>query len=852
MNKYSKTRKGFYGWLAYVVEKQPALLVTSVAAVTLFLLIPLFLLPPTETASDNPSDNNAVMWYNEIQEQFPSETYSMVFIAEAKDGDLLTQENLLKLYRNSETLREGHLASFLIEKHTGAGETIPGLYTIADAVNSALLSASNNTLSLDNATDEQVKQAADNIFTNPLTAGIVQTLSIKADAQPGTDGFNIWTSPALILVIESERNNVIQNYPASVGRELSSQLALEHFGRDVLFQLRGHQEAYNIWGLNIDLNLTIADQGRINTPMLLAAIGLILVIVTIIFRSFIITIISGIGLGMVLVWLKGLSNLFGLKSSVILDLIVPIIILVLGIDYAIHAIFRYREEKQKGFRPPRALGNSTYGVGSALIVAMLTTIIAFGANAVSGIESIVEFAFASSMAMVATFIILGLFVPAIYMWYENDKNRSVCKQIIVKQSARQGSLLGGVALWFSSGWFFTLPVVVVITFFAVWGWLNLDTKLDPKEALDPQSDFVVSIDKLEEHVAQRAGELAIIYVKGDFTSRNSLIAFSRLIEEMDDNEYVARRSSDGKPAANTPLLNYMAAIITSDYARQQVELETGVSMTNDNNDLFPDTAQQIKAVYDYITKSGISLTEDRVLYTSEQIRESLVFYDTAYENGATQISIGVPGTREQAIVRASADELNHDMEQAFGPVPEITFYGLTGEAYVRDAQFSAITNSMMNSFIVALAACLVLLIILLRSIRYAVVTLIPMALVVCWLYGLMFVMGYHINLMTATIAAISVGVGIDFSVHFTERFRQELKKSMDKSTAIYNTARTTGAALLGTTLSTASGFAVIAFAPMPMFATFGVLTATMIALSFMMAILVLPSLLLLFTPAPSN
>jgi len=188
------------------------------------------------------------------------------------------------------------------------------------------------------------------------------------------------------------------------------------------------------------------------------------------------------------------------------------------------------------------------------------------------------------------------------------------------------------------------------------------------------------------------------------------------------------------------------------------------------------------------------------------------------------------------------------MEEAMSGVPGITFYGLTGDAYVRDAQFSAITSSMNNSLLIAIAACLVLLVIVFRSLRYAIVTLIPVILVVCWLYGLMYIMGYHINLMTATIAAISVGVGIDFSIHFTERFRQELKKNPDKITALYNTARSTGVALLGTTLSTASGFAVMAFAPMPMFATFGVLTAVMIILSFLMALFALPSLLLLFAP----
>ena len=128
-------------------------------------------------------------------------------------------------------------------------------------------------------------------------------------------------------------------------------------------------------------------------------------------------------------------------------------------------------------------------------------------------------------------------------------------------------------------------------------------------------------------------------------------------------------------------------------------------------------------------------------------------------------------------------------------------------------------------------------------------TLIPVLLVACWLYGFMFAVGYHLNMMTATIAAISIGVGIDFSIHFTERFRQELRRSPDKRTALSVTSRSTGMALFGTAVSTALGFAVIAFAPMPMFAAFGLLTAVMIALSFLMALFVLPSLLLLFAPS---
>ena len=114
----------------------------------------------------------------------------------------------------------------------------------------------------------------------------------------------------------------------------------------------------------------------------------------------------------------------------------------------------------------------------------------------------------------------------------------------------------------------------------------------------------------------------------------------------------------------------------------------------------------------------------------------------------------------------------------------------------------------------------------------------------------MYLAGYYLNMLTATIAAISIGVGIDFSIHFTERFREELKGSGDKQSAIKITSETTGLALFSAAITTAVGFTVIAFAPMPMFSTFGILTAIMIVLSLLMALFVLPSLLYIFARNP--
>jgi predicted RND superfamily exporter protein len=841
-------RKGFYGWLANCLEHRSWWIILGTIIITLLLIAPLMLMQPTEIASDNPTVSDVVQWYEEIQDTFPSEVYVVRFIVEARDGDILTRQNLYELYQNEEELRSGSLSPFLYTRYSEVADiNIEGVYSLADSVNTALVMGSGGFVDLSSATDSQVKQAVDYVLNS--TGGMEIELSVDATYEEGVGGTRLWSSSALLFVVIADREKVQEGFPASVGEEYSDVLALEHFGREVQSVLRGEQEGYQLWGIFIDLNLEIADESQISGVMMMAAIVLMLVLISILFRSWLITLMSGLGLGMLIIWLKGFSNLIGLKSSAILDIIVPIAILVLGIDYAIHALFRYREEKEKGNNPSKALGLSTYGVGSALVLAMLTTIIAFGANASSGIESVVGFGIAASIAILASFIILGLFVPAVVMRYEAWRGKKTTTAVVKDASPSRGLWIANMVSATSLKWFITLPLILVITGVATWGWLGLDTKMDPKEALDSRSDLIVGLDKVDEHVAQKAGEPAYLYIRGDFTRQEALDAMKATIAEMDDNQHVARRLRDGKPDASAYLFDFLAEIIDNDYAREQIEATSGVAVTDVDNDLIPDTPEQLLAVYDYISRNGIPEDADSLLYSSQQIRESFVHNVDGEINDATLIIIGVPGTREQAVARESAEELQHDMDTAMQDVSSISFYGLTGEAYVRDAQFNAITDSLNRSLIIAVVACLVLLVIIFRSLRYAIITLIPVLLVACWLYGFMFVIGYHLNMMTATIAAISIGVGIDFSIHYTARFRQELAKGTDKMSALFNTSRSTGMALFGTAVSTALGFAVIIFAPMPMFSAFGLLTAVMIVLSFLMALFALPGLLMLFTPS---
>tara|TARA_B100001105_G_C22291162_1_gene399605 strand:- start:424 stop:777 length:354 start_codon:yes stop_codon:yes gene_type:complete len=108
--------------------------------------------------------------------------------------------------------------------------------------------------------------------------------------------------------------------------------------------------------------------------------------------------------------------------------------------------------------------------------------------------------------------------------------------------------------------------------------------------------------------------------------------------------------------------------------------------------------------------------------------------------------------------------------------------------------------------------------------------------------------GFSLNFVTAMIGAISIGVGIDYSIHMTIRFREELNRNESKILAVQKAAGGTGVALVASAASSIVGFAIMGFAPMPMFASYGQLTSLMIFFALISSLVVLPALLTLVTP----
>ena len=839
--------------LAGCITRYSTATIIAILIVTALLVLPVFLMWPTEQASQEPG-GPVFDLRDKVNAQFPAQLHIASFIVEDRKGDVLRQAPLWELYRNEQLLRQSEMADLLFHGFdVDTQRETQGIYTLADAVNDILTLGSSGAVTLETATDAQVKEAI--LFALDGLTGPFLRESFSKDAVLDTrtvDGREVleWKARALSIFVAAD-NSKLGGGPQTISLSNDeSVLEKERLNRRVLATLRGEEENYRLWGLALDVNLTSREQGETAIPYIAATVALVLLVVGVTLRSLKAVGLGFMGLMILLVWLKGLSNLIGLKSSLTLDLIVPIAMISLGADFLIHAVDRYNEERARRRQPILALRAGLAGVLGAMALASLSDGIAFLANITSGIETIIGFGIAAGIAVLSNFVIMGILIPLAIM--RLDQRRALSQQPdsavdlpSVSSNAIASNSRGAIARLVvapaRSPWV-VLPLVAAGTVLTTWLAFQLEPGFDTKDFFDTESEFVIGLDKLDEYIAPSlSGEPAIIYVRGDLTDHRALHGLRDMLQQLGFNENVGRDQDGNVFLYSRSIFQLLGRTVGSEAARSAIKEATGVAITDLNEDQLPDTAEQLATAYGYMLEKGIPLDRATLAYNRAEVRQILAQEGEEY---STVFSLGILGAREQANLAAARTSLDNDLH-LLRHLPSISEVGITGSPFTREATLIATTRALTISLPVAAVACFLLLTLWMRSPAYAFVTTLPVGLVVSWLYAFMYLTGYSLNFVTATIAAVSIGVGIDYSIHMTQRFRQELPLHPDAVSALRTAAAGTGMALFGSAASSVVGFAVLGLAPMPLFATYGVISAVMVLMAGLAALLVLPAMLLL-------
>lgn len=190
-----------------------------------------------------------------------------------------------------------------------------------------------------------------------------------------------------------------------------------------------------------------------------------------------------------------------------------------------------------------------------------------------------------------------------------------------------------------------------------------------------------------------------------------------------------------------------------------------------------------------------------------------------------------------------ATRLKKDLESAGSP-PGIDVK-ITGTPIIQQQLGELIAKDRANTRWISTVAVFIITALLFASVTSAVVPIIIVTLSVNWLYGTMGYANLPISTLAGGVAAMVIGIGIDYAIHLMNKFKYERKKGLDIKEAVEQAVVDTGSALTGASVATILAFIAFLIGAMPEMGRFGLLMAIGVFYSFILSIFGLPSLLII-------
>ena len=168
---------------------------------------------------------------------------------------------------------------------------------------------------------------------------------------------------------------------------------------------------------------------------------------------------------------------------------------------------------------------------------------------------------------------------------------------------------------------------------------------------------------------------------------------------------------------------------------------------------------------------------------------------------------------------------------------------ITGVPVLTNKVNDMVFTSQRESMILAYVLVFILFAIQMHSLTMGLLAMIPISLTIIMNFGIMGITKISLNAATVTIASITIGTGIDYTIHYLTRFKKEYRSNFDKTKSAIRTSSTSGRAIIINSLAVILGFATFIFSDIGMLRQFGVLTTAAMIIAPFLTLTVFPILL---------
>jgi len=367
-------------------------------------------------------------------------------------------------------------------------------------------------------------------------------------------------------------------------------------------------------------------------------------------------------------------------------------------------------------------------------------------------------------------------------------------------------------------------VMVFITILMFIGASQIETGFDFDQFIPGDTPSLEIQDQIAKDFPFSSQNQEYILIEGNIATVDCLKGISNTYKNMDDDTYLGR-NVDGTVKASSIMLLIEEVVENNRSLLDKFNIDETNKIPGSNND--------VELFFNYL--------KENEEYGSN-FKSLVHFNDGFYDASLIRIYIDPSlETKEGNVndeLQLLKQELNDDIDE-FGDADAI----VTGNFIVTLTITDSLTISQATSTIISIILATLVVIIVYKNPILGLITIIPVGISMIWILGTMFYIGYSLNILTITVTSITIGIGIDYAIHATQRFRYTADRTGDFRTSVCETISQTGGALLIAALTTTLGFGILVFAPIPPQQQFGLILAITIIYSFLTSVLLLPIIL---------
>ena len=606
-----------------------------------------------------------------------------------------------------------------------------------------------------------------------------------------------------------------------------------------LYNIRNHQNITEIrdviskYGENAKIYLggipMIADDmmSYIKSDILVFGIGVFIFIVLtlwFIFRNIKWVIMPLLGCASSVIIMIGLLGLIGWKVTVISSNFIALM-LILNMAMNIHLTVRFLQLKKEfpNLTKKEIVFEASKKMMLPILYTALTTICAFISLVLSGIKPIIDFGWMMTLGLIVSFLITFLLLPSLIniLASENEIGLKDTEKSVITTALGSFTKKNKIIIFGSTFLIIILSIVGI-------------TKLEVENSFinyfDKETEIYKGMKKIDDDL-------------GGTTPLNIILKFPSNTKEIKkDNDEFDEWNEDNRDEEEDKSKYW--------FTRDKMDK---IIKVHDYLDSLPEIGKvlsfgSILRVAEDLNNKELQSLEIAVLYSKlpEKIKKEIVLPYISVEKDEARISIRIKDSMKNLRRNELINKINLDLINKLGLSKDE--YKLTGVLILFNNLLQSLFKSQILTLGVVILGIFLMFFVLFRNISLSLIGVVPNFLAAFFILGIIGLLGIPLDMMTITIAAITIGIAVDNSIHYIYRFKEEFKKINNYNYTLDRCHNTVGIAILNTSITIVFGFSILVLSNFIPTIYFGVFTGIAMLLAMISVLTLLPKLILTYKP----